>query len=63
MPMRRVKRSSWESGKAKVPDRSVGFWVAITKNGSGRACVAAPIRAVIASGLRGSSLFGQRRLR
>ena len=30
-----MKRSSWASGRAKVPSYSIGFCVAITRNGSG----------------------------
>ena len=30
-----MKRSSWASGRAKVPSYSIGFWVAITRNGDG----------------------------
>ncbi len=30
-------RSSWASGRGYVPSCSIGFWVASTKNGSGRA--------------------------
>ena len=30
-----MKRSSWASGSAKVPSYSIGFWVAMTRNGSG----------------------------
>ncbi len=30
-----MNRSSWASGRAKVPSYSIGFWVAITRNGSG----------------------------
>lgn len=33
------KRSNWASGKGKVPWYSTGFWVAMTRNGSGRAWV------------------------
>jgi hypothetical protein len=31
-----TKRSSWASGKAKVPSCSIGFYVAITRNNSSR---------------------------
>ena len=30
-----MNRSSWASGSANVPSYSIGFWVAITRNGSG----------------------------
>ena len=30
-----MKRSSWASGRAKVPSYSIGFWVPMTMNGSG----------------------------
>jgi hypothetical protein len=30
-----MNRSSWASGRAKVPSYSIGFWVAMTRNGSG----------------------------
>ena len=31
------KRSSWASGRGKVPSSSMGFWVAITRKGDGAA--------------------------
>ena len=34
--MRIRNRSSWDSGSGNVPTCSVGFWVAMTKKGSGR---------------------------
>ena len=30
-----MKRSSWASGSSNVPLCSIGFWVAITRNGAG----------------------------
>ncbi len=30
-----MNRSSWASGSAKVPSYSMGFWVAMTRNGDG----------------------------
>ena len=30
-----MNRSSWASGRANVPSYSIGFWVAMTRNGSG----------------------------
>ena len=30
-----MNRSSWASGSANVPSYSIGFWVAMTRNGSG----------------------------
>ena len=29
------KRSSWASGSGKVPEYSIGFWVAMTRKGLG----------------------------
>src|SRR5215210_1346542 len=37
--IRMVKRSSCASGSGYVPSYSIGFWVAMTMNGSGSACV------------------------
>ncbi len=37
---RKRKRSSCASGNGKVPSSSIGFWVAMTKNGSGSGWVA-----------------------
>ncbi len=34
-----MNRSSCASGRAKVPSYSIGFWVAMTRNGSGIAWV------------------------
>ena len=34
-----MKRSSWASGSGKVPSYSMGFWVAMTRKGSGRRIV------------------------
>jgi len=34
-----MNRSRWASGSPKVPSCSTGFWVAMTKKGSGRAWV------------------------
>ena len=34
-----AKRSSWLSGRSKVPINSRGFWVATTRNGSGKSRV------------------------
>ena len=33
--MRSMKRSSCASGSGNVPSYSIGFWVAMTRNGSG----------------------------
>ena len=38
-----MKRSIWASGNAYVPSDSIGFWVAITRNGSGTRWVVSPI--------------------
>src|SRR5262245_9178727 len=40
--MLNMKRSSWASGNGYVPSCSIGFCVAITKNGSGRLYVSCP---------------------
>ncbi len=37
-----MNRSSWASGSGYVPSCSIGFWVAITKKGSGRCIVSWP---------------------
>jgi hypothetical protein len=37
-----MNRSSWASGRGYVPSCSIGFWVASTKNGSGRRCRSPP---------------------
>ena len=45
-------RSSCDSGSGKMPSCSYGFWVAITRNGSGRGCVrpsTVTVRSCIAS--------------
>ena len=34
-----MKRSSWAWGSAYVPSNSIGFWVAITRNGRASSCV------------------------
>ena len=39
MRRRRRNRSSWDSGRGKVPSNSWGFWVAMTTKGRGRAWV------------------------
>ena len=47
-----MNRSSWASGSSKVPLCSIGFWVAITRNGAGSLKVSLPIvtrRSCIAS--------------
>ena len=47
-----MKRSSWASGSSNVPLCSIGFWVAITRNGAGSLKVSLPIvtcRSCIAS--------------
>ena len=38
-----MKRSTCASGSGYVPSDSIGFWVAITRNGAGTACVSLPI--------------------
>ena len=38
-----MKRSIWASGSGYVPSDSIGFWVAMTRNGDGTACVSLPI--------------------
>ena len=38
-----MKRSICASGSAYVPSVSIGFWVAMTRNGSGTKCVSPPI--------------------
>ena len=39
MPCLNRKRSSWLSGRGYVPSNSIGFWVAMTKNGGASRCV------------------------
>ena len=38
-----MKRSICASGSGYVPSDSIGFWVAMTRNGSGTRCVVSPI--------------------
>ena len=38
-----MNRSTWASGSAYVPSVSIGFWVAMTRNGSGTLWVSRPI--------------------
>ena len=38
-----MKRSTCASGSGKVPSDSIGFWVAMTRNGSGIANVSRPM--------------------
>ena len=38
-----MKRSTWASGSGYVPSDSIGFCVAMTRNGSGTRCVSWPI--------------------
>ncbi len=38
-----MNRSSWASGSSNVPLCSIGFWVAITRNGAGSLNVSLPI--------------------
>ena len=58
-----MNRSSWASGSGYVPSCSIGFWVAITKNGSGsgnvfcptvtsRSCIACSSAAWVLGGVR-----------
>ena len=58
-----MNRSSCASGSAYVPSCSIGFCVAITRNGSGSGCVVSPIvtwRSCMASSSADCTLAGAR---
>ena len=38
-----MNRSTWASGNGYVPSDSIGFWVAMTRNGLGTAWVSRPM--------------------
>src|SRR6266545_3800577 len=58
-----MNRSTWASGSGYVPSDSIGFWVAITRNGSGTGYVVWPIvtwRSCITSSSADCTLAGAR---